>query len=122
MLQTAEYNEGRESGQKLKLSLTFFLPPFPNTLYQPMEDYTAGLGVEKQSVFRAGAPVAQHGWRRCANQEEERIKITRCTLRDNLLFPKRVVEAVGAFPDGDVPAAVVRPRLDRSHRGFGCDP
>ena len=38
------------------------------------------------------------------------------------LFPNAFIEADGAFRDGNVPAAVGRPRLDCGHRCPGCDP
>ena len=44
------------------------------------------------------------------------------TEKQNLLIPNIFVEADGAFRDGNVPAAVGRPRFDRGHRWFGCDP
>ena len=70
-------------------------------------------------MFRAGAPVAQHGWPRDALIYMRKEYV--CT-KPNVLIPNAFIEADGALRDGNVPAAVSRPRLDRDHRWFGCDP
>ena len=100
MLQTVEYNDGRDRVEQntLSLPLFFFISPLlPKPIISTHGRLDCGSRGRERKRLLCKSPVAQHGWPRCANSREQEEYTKNNTHPSQILLLKLTVPSVMAM-------------------------